>query len=43
MALCGRSRKGAWTEMLNNGTPVAYGYGRSRKGAWIEINRRFFA
>ena len=37
-ALEGRSRKGAWIEMLLIACGRANPHGRSRKGAWIEIN-----
>ena len=33
----GRSRKGAWIEIISIGRPHINGCGRSRKGAWIEI------
>ena len=33
----GRSRKGAWIEMLQEKTQGLRKGGRSRKGAWIEI------
>ena len=36
--LNGRSRKGAWIEILDAGSNVFFLAGRSRKGAWIEIS-----
>ena len=33
----GRSRKGAWIEIVVIGAIGLFGGGRSRKGAWIEI------
>ena len=36
----GRSRKGAWIEMLDSGWGMIMDVGRSRKGAWIEIRLR---
>ena len=37
---CGRSREGAWIEIITDGTLTGPGYGRSREGAWIEIFRK---
>lgn len=33
----GRSRKGAWIEMIERSELAVTKLGRSRKGAWIEI------
>ena len=36
--LCrGRSREGAWIEIVGAHDPATLQYGRSREGAWIEI------
>ena len=37
VAMLGRSRKGAWIEILLPQLPIAPRSSRSRKGAWIEI------
>ncbi len=34
----GRSREGAWIEMLDGLTPFHRSKSRSREGAWIEIS-----
>ena len=33
----GRSREGAWIEMLSDARKTLAVWGRSREGAWIEI------
>ena len=38
----GRSRKGAWIEIVDLHNCELYVRGRSRKGAWIEINSKPF-
>ena len=35
--ITGRSREGAWIEIINAQKQGAYIDGRSREGAWIEI------
>ena len=36
----GRSREGAWIEIVGAHDPATLQYGRSREGAWIEIVMR---
>ena len=37
MSFLGRSREGAWIEIVPANTIVKAAQGRSREGAWIEI------
>ena len=38
MGTLGRSRKGAWIEIISKANSPVPLYRRSRKGAWIEIH-----
>ena len=41
VSYAGRSRKGAWIEMLVENTAIVLIGRRSRKGAWIEMGTAF--